>query len=156
MAKQGAGPGPGTTEAAQTVQEEPGKPRNTEMVLFGKQGIMGLPDQIQRLLAPYKTREIAGVSPQWKPDKPGDMIAGVLSRFKQVNTQYGLGSVVSITTKDGPRDVWLGADLKMKIDADSVGRPIVIVYDGEQIVGRGRNSGKAMKAYRVIEVLDVE
>ena len=132
-----------TTEATKT---------STELVIFGKHDIADLPAPVQALMKKFKTREIPGVAVTWKPEKNGDTIAGVCVKFREGVGQFN-SSLIVLEGEYGFRSVWLGADLRQKISAESIGRPMVIVYEGMMQIG---NRPQPMRTYRVIEVLEPE
>ena len=128
------------------------KPTSTELVVFGKHDIADLPAPVRALMQKFKTREIPGVAPTWKPEKPSDTIAGICVRYREGVGQFK-SSLIVLEGEYGFRSVWLGADLKQKITAESIGRPMVIVYEGMMQIG---TRPQPMRTYRVIEVLEPE
>lgn len=145
---------PPQTPPAQAAETPPaqGQEKEKGLVLFGKQLPSNLPPAVQQLMTKFKTREIPGVSPTWNPVKEGDTIAGVCVKYREAVGQYASNLVV-LENSDGFHTVWLSADLKQKISAESIGRPMVIVFEGKMQVGK---RGQPMKVFRVIEVLEPE
>lgn len=96
-----------------------------------------------------RARELPGVSPTWMPSAEGATIAGMVRQVK-----HGVGrfnsSLVVLATRDGFRTVWLGADLKRKLENIQPGALVIVEYQGRQKVP-GRDV--EMRTFRVYEIL---
>jgi hypothetical protein len=131
----------------------PEAPAPGAMVFYGRATPANLNPAVQKALGGLKVREIPGIAESWnskdKNLQPGDFIAGICVQYRERVSQFE-SDVIVLETPDGFRSVWLGVDLKAKISAASIGRPMVISYEGE--ITRARAKGP-MKNYRVLEVL---
>ncbi len=94
-------------------------------------------------------RERPGVSPTWMPETVGSTIAGIVRDQK-----HGVGkfssSLIVLQTRDGFKTVWLGADLKRKLDTIERGALVIIEYIGKQKLP---NVSNEMRMFRVYEVM---
>jgi hypothetical protein len=123
------------------------------MVFYGRAEPANLPPAIRAAIGTLKVREIPGISQSWN-DKaaalnPGDFIAGVCVQYRERVSSYE-SDVIVLETPDGFRTVWLGVDLRAKITAASVGRPMVIEYQGT--IEKPRSKGP-IRSYRVLEII---
>lgn len=124
---------------------------NTSLVLFGQETGL-LPEELRERLGGMELREIPGFAPQWKPSKAGDFLLGQIRSVRHDVGKYH-ATVVTMQTAAGFRSVFLGADLKMKFldGQDLRGRVFSLSYEGE--TKTAGDEKKAMRQYRVIEIL---
>lgn len=115
-----------------------------------------LPDELEAmgLGETIAAEEIPGVSPTWEPATKGDFLLGRCVDVRslvipKVSTPENPSVVAVFNTAipGGYRSVWLGADLRIKLN-NPVGRVYSIHYDGVQDTGKP----SPMKMYRVYEV----
>lgn len=125
---------------------------NDSIVVFNKNvDLAGLPPHIQHALARFKTKERVGVAPTWKPTAEGECIVGSVTAAK-VAGKYK-STVITLETPDGPRAVWLNADMKLKLgDSALVGLNLLIQFEGWLTKEQNPNIKKDMRLFRVIEV----
>ena len=133
------------------------------LVLFGGTMQM-LPKELEELGLAGKVvaREIPGVPPNWKPVQPGDYLLGrvVAEREMEFQNSRGPGQAPEIriakvlvfdtAVPGGFRSVWLGADLRIKLQ-NPVGKVFQINFQGEVNVGRNAKLN-SMKSYQVFEI----
>jgi len=127
---------------------------NEALVLFNR-GTSTLPAAIQRQVERLglKTREKAGVSPSWKPSKPGEYVAGEVLAIREGVGEFE-GTVVVLNTQDGPVSVWLGADLKVKMGHNvREGQIYCIQYMGKLKKTDNPKLKNDMHQYQVVEIL---
>ena len=154
-------------------KSKPGEPSPTPepeptdaLVLFGGKMNM-LPKELEALglAGKVQVREIPGIAPAWKPVGAGDYLLGIAVQerevsFPAVNADGSRGErirkvlVFDTAVPGGFRSVWLGADLRIKMQ-NPVGKVYQITYQGEVNVGRNANLN-AMKSYQVFEVQPAE
>jgi hypothetical protein len=119
------------------------------IVFYGQAEPKNLPEPVRKAIAGLKVREIPGIAETWTPSGPGDFVAGIMVQYRERVSQYET-DVIVLETPNGFRSVWLGVDLKNKITSTSIGRPMVISYEG--MITRPRAKGP-IKNFRVLEVL---
>jgi hypothetical protein len=128
------------------------------LVLFGGTMRM-LPKELEEmgLAGKITIHEIPGVPPNWKPAMPGDFLLGRAIQEREVEFTQSDGTkrvrrvlVFDTAVPGGFRSVWLGADLRIKMQ-DSIGKVYQITYQGEVNVGRNAKLN-AMKSYQVFEI----
>ena len=112
-----------------------------------------LPPKLQEALSKYRTREAAGVAPQWKPVKEGEFLIGTVSSIRDVETEFGQSIVVTFNTPDGPQAIFLGADLKVKLADAQKDQAYVITYDGKMTKAENPKLKNDMKKFTVIEIM---
>jgi len=126
------------------------------LVLFNK-GTSTLPAAVQRAIdrsgLKLKTREKAGVAPSWKPDKAGEYVFGEVLAVRE-NVGEFEGTVVVLSTPDGPVSVWLGADLKVKMGSSvRIGQVYCIQYMGKLKKSENPKLKNDMNHFQVSEIL---
>lgn len=139
------------------MAKDPTPNDNEALVLFNK-GTAALPAAIQRQIdrMGLKTRERAGVAPSWKPTKPGEYVAGEVLAVRENVGEYA-GTVVVISTPDGPVSVWLGADLKVKMGTNlRIGQVYCIVYQGKLKKSDNPKLKNDMNQFTVAEIIPGE
>jgi hypothetical protein len=138
------------------------QPENA-LVLFGGTMRM-LPKELEEmgLTGKITVREIPGVPQNWKPVNVGDFLLGrvVAEREMEFQDSQGPGQPPRIRTAKvlvfdtavpgGFRSVWLGADLRIKLQ-NAEGKVYQITYQGEVNVGRNARLN-AMRSYQVFEI----
>lgn len=130
------------------------KPTETAVTLFQPNtALKRLDPKLQEALSKYRTRESIGVAPQWKPENPGDFIVGSVTNVRVVDTDFGESTIVTFETTDGPKAVFLSADLKIKLGHAQPGQAYVVQFDGWMRKSTNGNLRNDMKIYTVIEVL---
>lgn len=132
----------------------PPAPAEHTMVFYGRAEPGNLSPAVRAAIGDLKTREIPGIAESWNDKehqvKPGDFIAGICVQYRERVSQYE-SDVIVLETAQGFRSVWLGVDLRAKITAQSVGRPMVIEYQGTMTRPRAKGP---IKQYRVLEIID--
>jgi hypothetical protein len=138
------------------------------LVLFG--GVMNmLPKELEEmgLAGKVHAREIPGVPPNWKPVQIGDFLLGRVVAEREMEfpridpvtqtviTRKAKVLVFDTAVPGGFRSVWLGADLRIKMQ-NALGRVYSIYYDGETTPSKNSQSLHPMKSYRVFEVIPAE
>lgn len=130
------------------------KPVQGDMVFYGRAEPANMSPAVRAAIGGLKVREIPGIAESWNDTaherKAGDFIAGICVQYRERVSQYE-SDVIVLETADGFKSVWLGVDLKAKITAQSVGRPMVIEYQGTMTRPRAKG---AIKSYRVLEIID--
>lgn len=133
------------------------------LVLFGGSMKM-LPKELEELglAGKIEAREIPGICPTWKPVNMGDYMLGrcvserdvefplIDAKTKQVTSRVRTVLVFDTAVPGGFRSVWLGADLRIKMQ-EPIGKVYQISYQGEVAVGRNANLNP-MKSYQVFEI----
>lgn len=91
--------------------------------------------------------KLNGDAERWDP-APGEILVGCVKGLREIKTQYGLGKVADIETKDGVFTVFLSAVLQTKFIQNEVseGDRVGIKYLGE-IESRG---GRSYKNFAVL------
>lgn len=116
--------------------------------------IQKLPPALQQKLARFQMREAAGFAPQWKPSKIGDYLLGRILSIRNTKTQFGEATVVTLLCEDGQqRAIFLGTDLKTKLNGAEKDQVYVIQFDGEETKKENPRLKNNMKKWSVIEVL---
>lgn len=136
--------------------EKQNEQSNEALVLFNK-GTATLPAAVQRAIdrsgLKLKTREKAGVAPSWKPTKPGEYVFGEVLAVREGVGEFA-GTVVVISSPDGPVSVWLGADLKTKLGGDvREGKVYCIQYMGKLKKTDNPKLKNDMHQFQVAEIL---
>lgn len=113
-----------------------------------------LPPAVKAALSRYRTREAVGVAPTWKPEKEGEFLIGQVVTEKSAGKFNG--TVLGMMTPEGPRSVWLNADLRIKMGSDStlVGKNFVIQFEGWLRKADNPAIKNDMRVYKVIEVME--
>ena len=134
-------------------QQEPDNNDGGIVVFNRNVDLKGLPPHIQQALARFKTRERAGVAPTWKPKEEGEFIVGSVVGAK-IAGKYK-STVITLETPEGPRAVWLNADMKLKLGneaSEMIGLNLLIQFEGWLRQADNPNIKKDMRMFRVIEV----
>ncbi len=137
-----------TTETAPALP-----PEETALAIFQPNTALSkLTPALQEALKKFKVREAAGFAPQWKPTKPGDYLVGTILSIRDVETDFGTGTVVTMQSQIGHAAVFLGTELKVKLDGARPGQHYVLQYDGLELKANNPKLKKDMKKWTVIEV----
>jgi hypothetical protein len=145
--------------------KEESKPsgQETAVVLFGGD-VRVLPQELEELGLGGKVEalEIPGVPPTWKPTVKGDFLLGrcvdarekvFVEEVNGVRTERKAPVLVFETAVPGGfRSVWLGADLRLKLN-DPVGQVFQIYYEGTSMPTERSRKLNPMKTFRVIKIL---
>ncbi len=111
-----------------------------------------LPPVIQQALSKYKLREAAGFAPQWKPKNPGEFLVGTILSVRDAETEFGIATVVTMQSQQGQAAIFLGTELRMKLEGCRPGQHYVIQYDGLESKKDNPKLKNDMKKWTVIEV----
>lgn len=141
-------------------QPDPQALPDQALVLFG--GVMKmLPAELEAmgLAGKIQAREIPGVPMNWKPVNESDFLLGRCVDKRNMTFDAGTPKerkatvlVFDTAVPGGFRSVWLGADLRIKIGNDPVGKVYSIYYDGEKTINDISRKLNPMKSYRVFEI----
>jgi hypothetical protein len=116
--------------------------------------VQKLPPALQQKLARFRMREAAGFAEQWKPTKQGDYLLGKILSIREVETQFGQTSVITLLCEDGKqRAIFPGTDLRTKLNGARQDQVYVIQFDGVETKKENPRLKNDMKKYSVIEVL---
>jgi len=132
------------------------EPSNESLVLFNK-GTSTLPAAVQRAIErsglKLKSRELPGVAPSWKPTTPGEFVFGEILAIREGVGEFA-GTVIVLSTKDGPVSVWVGVDLKTKFGSNvRVGQVYCIQYMGKILKSQNPKLKKDMHQFQVAEII---
>ena len=135
----------------------------------------GLPAHVRTALQKYKTRDLTGIAPDWRPETPDAFILGTIiaerlagKHSKAFQEKHpGQANVVVIQTIDGPYSLWFGADLALKFQgrASLLGANVVVVFKGysRKVEGKGWvdvttqvRDKNDMRNYQVTEVIGLK
>lgn len=145
---------PGASSGSELEPVKPPTPGPGDMVFYGRAEPANLSPAMRKVIGDLKTREIPGIAESWNDKEharePGDLIAGIMVQYRERVSQYE-SDVIVLETAEGFRSVWLGVDLKAKITAQSIGRPMVIEYQGTMTRPLAKGP---IKSYRVLEIID--
>lgn len=145
------------------TKEKPSKtpiPEEHSIVLFGGESQM-LPSELEELglTGQIEAREIPGVPPNWKAVNPGDFLLGRCVAARDMTFDEGKPSVRTATVllfetavPGGFRSVWLGADLRLKLN-DPVGKVYQIYFEGTSTPTERSRKLNPMKTFRVMEII---
>jgi hypothetical protein len=132
---------------------------DTALVLFGELRV--LPKELEELglMGKVNAMEIPGVPKTWTPEKPGDFILGRCVDQRQHTFDAGKPDertrtvlVFDTAIPGGFRSVWLGADLRLKLQ-DPVGHVYQIFFEGTTTPTEKSRRLNPMKTYRVMKIL---
>ena len=113
-----------------------------------------MPAELQEALRQYETREIVGVTKQWKAEKEGDYIAGSVIGVRTGIGKFG-GTAMIMDTIAGPLAVFLNGDMRVKLGEDEdrlIGKNLVIIFMGMMFKKENPKLVDDMKVYKVLQV----
>ena len=116
--------------------------------------LTGLSAELQEALKQYDTREIVGVAPQWKAEKPGDFIVGSVIGVRNEVGKFD-GTALVMDTVDGVKSVFLNGDMRVKLGEDEeklIGKNLVIQFMGMMYKKENPALVDDMKVYKILEV----
>ncbi len=113
-----------------------------------------LPPDIQRALKEFEVRELIGIAPSWKPEKPGEFLLGTVENARDNIGEFS-STVLTMRTIDGPKAVWLSTDMTLKLGENvdrMLGRSFVIQFEGWLTRAAMPRLKKDMRTFRIFEV----
>jgi hypothetical protein len=133
------------------------KEESKDLVVINRATSADLTDlspELQAALKAYDTREIVGVTKQWKAENPGDYIVGSVIGVRNNIGKFD-GTAMIMDTVDGPRAVFLNGDMRVKLGEDEeklIGKNLVIQYMGMMYKKENPALVDDMKVYKVLQV----
>jgi hypothetical protein len=136
-----------------TTEVPPVAPEETALTVFQPNtALKKLPPMLQEALKKFKVREAAGFAPQWKPKDPGEYLVGTILSVREAETEFGLATIVTMQSQQGQLAIFLGTELKMKLEGAQSGQHYVIQFDGMETKKQNPKLKNDMKKWTVIEV----